>query len=168
MTESSHQRDANAAAGLPYLDPDDAKWAQSATIFGAMALVLSPDGIVLHLRDDKPTIPHPGCWSLFGGAVEEGEKPAQAVARELREELGLADDVACRPLCRVVDVEGDGRLLTVFAARTSLRTEQMELAEGQALRAYTAASALHLKLAPFCRRVLRRYALGGFSEVGAC
>ncbi|GAA1961011.1 NUDIX domain-containing protein [Kitasatospora viridis] len=145
------------SAPPPFLDPADAELARSATAAGAMALVLSPDGIVLHLRDDKSWIPHPGCWSLFGGAVEEGELPAEAVLRELREELGLVE-VECRPLWRVVDAHGDGRLLTVFEARTPVRPEGMVLTEGQALAAFTHEAALELELAPFCRRVLERYA----------
>jgi 8-oxo-dGTP diphosphatase len=140
----------------PFLDPEDAELAEEAKAAGAMALVISPDGIVLHLRDDKSWIPHPGCWSLFGGAVEEGENPAQTVVRELQEELGL-EDVVCRPLWRVVDTGGDGRLLTIFEARTQQRPDDMTLTEGQALRAFDRHTALTLELAPFCRRVLERY-----------
>lgn len=140
----------------PFLDQQDGELSQETTAAGAMALVISPDGIVLHLRDEKSWIPHPGCWSLFGGAVEEGESPAQTVVRELEEELGL-EDVVCRPLWRVVDTGGDGRLLTIFEARTQQRPDDMTLTEGQALRAYDRHTALTLKLAPFCRRVLERY-----------
>jgi 8-oxo-dGTP diphosphatase len=121
-----------------------------------MALILSPNGIVLHLRDDKSWIPHAGCWSLFGGAVEPGEHPAETVVREVEEELGLTNAVF-RPLWRVVDTGGDGRLLTVFEARTPVRPEEMTLTEGQALRAFDRDTALTLKLAPFCRRVLERF-----------
>ncbi len=100
--------------------------------------------------------PHPGCWSLFEGAVEEGEEPAETVVRELREEIGLAQ-VEFHPLWRLVDTGGDDRLLTIFEARTPLSAEQMTLAEGQALRTFDRDAALRLKLAPFCRRVLQRY-----------
>jgi 8-oxo-dGTP diphosphatase len=146
----------------PFLTLEDEQLARSVTAAGAMALVVSPDGIVLHLRDDKSWIPHPGCWSLFGGAVEEGEEPAQTVVRELREEIGL-DGAEFQPLWRVVDVGGDGRVLTVFEARTTLRPEEMSLTEGQELRAFDLASALKLKLAPFCRRILERYPESGTS-----
>ena len=46
--------------------------------------------VCLQLRDDKPTIPHPNQWALFGGHVEEGEEPATAVLREIAEELTIS------------------------------------------------------------------------------
>lgn len=153
---------------VPFLDDSDQLSAPNARGCGAMAIVVNPNGIVLHLRDDKPSIPHPGCWSLFGGGVEDGENPRDAVLRELEEELGLTS-VRVRPLWRAVDHGGDMRLLTIFEARTEVAAAQMMLTEGQACREFTAASALTLKLAPFCRRTLRRYAApgtSGGSEVG--
>ena len=45
------------------------------------------DEILLYLRDNKPTIPFPNHWDLFGGYVEEGETPEQALVREVKEEL---------------------------------------------------------------------------------
>src|SRR5690554_6121717 len=44
--------------------------------------------VLLQLRDDKPGIPYPNHWTLFGGQVEKGETPDQAIRRELQEELG--------------------------------------------------------------------------------
>lgn len=46
--------------------------------------------VCLQLRDDKPAIPHPNQWALFGGHVEEGEEPATAVIREIAEELTIS------------------------------------------------------------------------------
>src|SRR5688572_28499269 len=45
--------------------------------------------ILLQLRDDKPTIPYPNHWTFFGGAVEQGERPDEAVHREMMEELEI-------------------------------------------------------------------------------
>ncbi|MEA2324773.1 MAG: 8-oxo-dGTP diphosphatase [Solirubrobacteraceae bacterium] len=55
------------------------------------------DGRVLLLRRAADDDIHPGLWELPGGGIDPGETPAQAAARELREEAGLdltEDDLA--------------------------------------------------------------------------
>jgi 8-oxo-dGTP pyrophosphatase MutT (NUDIX family) len=55
----------------------------------AAALIVTPDQrYLMQHRDDKPGIFFPGWWGCFGGAVEPGERPEQAIRRELAEELG--------------------------------------------------------------------------------
>ncbi|GAA1157734.1 NUDIX hydrolase [Ornithinicoccus hortensis] len=49
--------------------------------------VLEHDGEVLFLSQ-----PHRRGWSLPGGLLDRGETPAQAVVREVREEVGLVID----------------------------------------------------------------------------
>jgi 8-oxo-dGTP diphosphatase len=44
-------------------------------------------GLLLQLRDKKETIQYPDCLGTFGGDIERGETPEQAIVRELREEL---------------------------------------------------------------------------------
>jgi 8-oxo-dGTP diphosphatase len=44
--------------------------------------------LLQHRTDDAPTFP--GCWSFFGGEVEKGETPEQAVKREALEELSYS------------------------------------------------------------------------------
>jgi 8-oxo-dGTP diphosphatase len=52
------------------------------------ALLYNSSGeVLLQHRDDKPTIAHPGLWSLFGGAADEGESIEEAVVRKVWEEL---------------------------------------------------------------------------------
>jgi 8-oxo-dGTP pyrophosphatase MutT (NUDIX family) len=52
------------------------------------ALIVLEDGrYVMQLRDAVPNIFYPDHWGCFGGAVDEGENPVQALRRELLEEL---------------------------------------------------------------------------------
>jgi len=52
------------------------------------ALLVHEDGrYIMQLRDSKPEIFYPGHWGCFGGAVEPGETPVDALRRELREEI---------------------------------------------------------------------------------
>jgi 8-oxo-dGTP pyrophosphatase MutT (NUDIX family) len=65
----------------------------------AIAILYQDDRLLLQLRDDIPTILYPGCWALFGGHLEPGESPIQAVKREIWEEIGfkMTDPVYFRP-----------------------------------------------------------------------
>ncbi len=63
---------------------------------GAVCL-LERDGRLLMLRQ-----PHRVGWSLPGGLLDRGESAADAVAREVREELGVDVEVG-RPVTVVVD-----------------------------------------------------------------
>ncbi|WP_162248063.1 NUDIX domain-containing protein, partial [Angustibacter sp. Root456] len=63
---------------------------------GAVCL-LERDGRLLMLRQ-----PHRNGWSLPGGLLDRGESAADAVVREVREELGLTIEVG-RPVTVVVD-----------------------------------------------------------------
>ena len=55
----------------------------------AHAVLLVNGAYVLQLRDDIPGIPARGMWSLFGGALEDGEPPEEGLRREISEELGI-------------------------------------------------------------------------------
>jgi 8-oxo-dGTP pyrophosphatase MutT (NUDIX family) len=53
------------------------------------AILRLADKYILQLRDDKPGIAARGLWSLFGGRIGVGEKPMEAIKRELFEELTI-------------------------------------------------------------------------------
>ena len=56
----------------------------------AAAVIFLDDGrYLLQLRDNKEGIFFPGHLGLFGGGVDVGERPVDALRRELKEELGL-------------------------------------------------------------------------------
>jgi len=55
-----------------------------------VALITTEEGrYLMQLRDQKKDIFYPGYWGLFGGAVDDGEEPLDALYRELKEELNL-------------------------------------------------------------------------------
>ena len=54
----------------------------------AAGLIWRRDGKVLVTRRPQG-IEHAGCWELPGGKLEQGEDPASALVRELREELDV-------------------------------------------------------------------------------
>jgi mutator protein MutT len=59
-------------------------------VLTAHAILRLSDKFVLQLRDNKPGIAAPGQWSLFGGKLEPGESPQEAIKRELFEELAIS------------------------------------------------------------------------------
>ncbi|MDB2324254.1 NUDIX domain-containing protein [Alphaproteobacteria bacterium] len=58
---------------------------------------------LLQLRDDKLGIFFPNHWGLFGGAMEKGESPKEALVRELKEELTI--DFCFASIKKFVNVE---------------------------------------------------------------
>ena len=53
----------------------------------ALAMVEQDGRWLLQLRDDVSGIVAPGCWGLFGGHLDPGEHPEDALRRELLEEI---------------------------------------------------------------------------------
>lgn len=53
----------------------------------ALAMLEREGQWLLQLRDDIEGIVHPGCWGLFGGHLDPGERAEQAILRELQEEI---------------------------------------------------------------------------------
>ena len=51
------------------------------------AIIYQHNDYLLQLRDHTPGIVYADVWSFFGGAIEAGETPWQALQRELAEEL---------------------------------------------------------------------------------
>jgi 8-oxo-dGTP diphosphatase len=81
MSESTRQQQADAAGASQAAG-------EKPFIKVAAGLILRPDGQLLLAQrpDDKPWA---GWWELPGGKIEAGESTLEALARELREELGI-------------------------------------------------------------------------------
>ncbi len=120
----------------------------------AALLLLDDSRYIMQLRDVKPHIFYPGHWGLFGGALDEGETEADALRRELHEELGFTP----RNLSRFVRLDfdlsaiGAGKL---YRAVYEVPVTQMEFAtfalrEGLACQALTPRDILtELRVTPY-------------------
>jgi 8-oxo-dGTP diphosphatase len=99
----------------------------------ATALLFDRNGhLLIYLRDDKPTIPFPGYWDLFGGHVEEGESPAEALAREVQEELNLTiQNPAFFHSYHCITGDVHPNVKHVFWVRIAKTSEELILQEGQ-------------------------------------
>jgi len=95
----------------------------------ALAVLHQGGHWLLQLRDDVPGIVAPGCWGLFGGHLDPGETPKQALRRELWEEIRLR--IAEMDLWYRSD-QGD-RVRHVFRLELEVPLHQLQLLEGQDL-----------------------------------
>jgi len=68
--------------------------AQHRTILVAACALVDPDGRVL-LAQRPPGKSMAGLWEFPGGKVEAGERPEEALIRELKEELAITVREAC-------------------------------------------------------------------------
>ena len=95
----------------------------------ALAMLQRDGRWLMQLRDEIPTIVAPGCWGLFGGHLDPGETPEQALRRELLEEISW------QPLAvELVMVHHiHRRTAHVYRGELSVPLEQLQLLEGQDL-----------------------------------
>ena len=111
------------------------------------ALLVHEDGrYIMQLRDAKPGIFYPGHWGCFGGAVEAGEDTADAMRRELNEELEYASGALHRFTQFDFDFAplGHPRVYRLYF-ETTVRDDayrRFVLHEGAAVRAFDGAELL--------------------------
>jgi len=95
----------------------------------SLAVVVNNDNKILLLkRSDFPDQWQPKKWSLVGGGVEDNEKPDEACAREIKEEINLdinIDDF----IERVVIQRNPGSVEHIFACRYEGDPTDIELNE---------------------------------------
>ena len=95
----------------------------------ALAMLHQEGRWLMQLRDEIPTIVAPGCWGLFGGHLDPGETPEQALRRELLEEISWQPEAT--ELVMVHHIHR--RTAHVFRAELSVPLKQLQLLEGQDL-----------------------------------
>jgi len=104
---------------------------------GASAIPVNSEGkILLQLRDDRPDLLYPNCWTTLGGGVEDGETFDQAIRRELLEEIELELPVKLwRVDESIIEIHGHQFHVenAIYAARIDLPISVIKLNEGQRL-----------------------------------
>lgn len=132
-----------------------------APVFAAVILVV-PDGrVAVQVRDDKPGIDNPGELMLFAGAVESGEEPEQAAARELGEETTLR--LPLEPFGAFIKSpqrHGRAGLVHAFIAR-DVDVSAIDVREGQGYRLVGEQDLDDPACSVITRDILRRYFTGG-------
>lgn len=126
------------------------------------SVLVNTEGLVLlQLRDDKPELRYPNQWTFFGGAVEPGESPDEAIYRELAEELELEDIaltfwMAYQCPARTVP----GQVITtnfMYIGQMTRPLDSLTLHEGQTMRYFTQAESEAVTLAFEQSPILARY-----------
>jgi 8-oxo-dGTP diphosphatase len=124
----------------------------------AILLVNRQGEILLQLRDAHAPV-CPNVWGTVGGAVEAGERPDQAAARELFEETGISD----QPLTvwwagELPRNAGPGTVTWhVYTACVDLSSEDIVVGEGADICFVPPQDILALTLAPSARSLLTRF-----------
>lgn len=124
----------------------------------AHAILLVNNHYALQLRDNKPTIPVPGKWSLFGGGVEKGENPLGGVMREIKEELCLSPTIF-HFLWDYRRLHETGAMANYyfFEADVTHLWAQHKLMEGQAAQYFSFNDLKDLDIPPFIQNILQRH-----------
>ena len=138
-------------------EPGLARWC-------AAALLATPDGrYLMQLRDPKPEILLPDHWALFGGSIDPGESAADAIRRELREELGFSARQV-EPFTEITielpfTPPRRDRMTFFHVAIDERDVAAMVLGEGADMRLFTAAEVAALaKVAPWDLAVVLMHA----------
>ena len=110
--------------------------------------------ILLQLRDDKPDLEYPNCWGTFGGQIEEGETPQEALVREIKEELDF--DVESPELYRVYSF--DGYDIYMFSkVNKKITLNDFDVREGQRAGFFSREAATRIPCAFNCRKIVEDY-----------
>jgi 8-oxo-dGTP diphosphatase len=97
------------------------------TVAVALAMLERQGQWLLQLRDDIPGIAAPGCWGLFGGHLDPGESPEQALRRELLEEIAWK----AGELPFWFGDSNPQRIAHFFRAALTVPLRELQLLEGQ-------------------------------------
>lgn len=121
---------------------------------GVSAILINRAGqVLLQQRDDNPAIRYPGHWSLFGGTIEEGESPAAAAAREVKEEI----DYDMRNFGLFREFVQNNKREFAFVGELSAELDELTLSEGQGMNLFYPSQLHDLQIRPDDKETLTEY-----------
>jgi 8-oxo-dGTP diphosphatase len=117
-------------------------------------IVLFKDNKILLQQRSTESNRYPNMWGAFGGKIEEGETPVEAVKREMFEEL---EYVLKNPI--LIDtgiIDREDLQTTMYTFAEEYDNSPIKLNEGQAFGWFTINEALELELTPERRTITER------------
>lgn len=124
----------------------------------AIILTNKKGQILLYLRDNKPNIPFPRHWDLFGGYIEEGETPEEALVREVKEELAY-NLKEYKFFKKYECLEGDAHpnIKYVYVGKVDKPIEELTLQEGEKLQFFSREEIPKVKFANILKKIVIDY-----------
>jgi mutator protein MutT len=120
----------------------------------SVLILYSVTGQILlqHRSHDAPRLPN--FWAFFGGGIEQGESPREALEREIREELSYQVQNPYLLLAQEIRDEGDQNTKYVFVEQ--YQNQPLQLGEGQAMGWFTPEQTYQLQMIEHDRDVVKR------------
>jgi 8-oxo-dGTP diphosphatase len=124
----------------------------------AVILENNKNEILLYLRDNKPNIPFPHYWDLFGGHIEEGETPDEALIREVKEELDY-DLKDYKFFKKYECLSGDAypNIKYVYSGKIDKPIEELKLQEGEKMQFFSREEIPRVKFANILKKIVMDY-----------
>lgn len=126
---------------------------------GAGVILIANDGKILLQYRDKNSRWNQDSWSEFGGQIEEGETPEEAIKRELKEELGI--ELIGLKFFKKYKLQRKKGIYEqfVFTAQLNYPLENLKKRqkEGKDLALFTFEKIKNLKMADYTRKILEDF-----------
>ena len=118
------------------------------------AVIYLDDKLLLQLRDQKQDIFYPGVWGLFGGGMDVGEKPIDALKRELLEEIGF--EIKSAKLLFSWNHDKYNSVLHFFLVPLTVELEKLCLNEGQGMDLFSIEQIKRLPITPSLKKNIHK------------
>ena len=126
---------------------------------GAGVILIANDGTILLQYRDKDSRWNQDSWSEFGGQIEEGETPEEAVKRELKEELGI--ELADLKFFKKYELQRERGTHEQFVFTASLNypleSLKKQQKEGKDLAFFSCEEIRNLKMANYTKEILEDF-----------